>query len=169
MLQDTKKSFGFTLVELLVATAILGGIAAVSVQLLYNTVITRSSQYAIEDSVETIRGVTGLISSSIKSASSINIPNSTTIEIIGQPCRTIRLNTSTSQLEQALDNLASCTPPSTGFYSITSDQLEITSFDLSPVTNLPEVVNISIEGIHHGRLSDHPVSFKTSVVPRITL
>ena len=157
------------MVELIIAVAIIGGVIAVSTQLLYRVVTSRSQQYTLEDSVETIRLVTRTITSAITTSDSLSIPNSHTLTITSQPCQTFRFNSTGSFIEHATDTSANCTPPNSGFVTLTPDNLVVTSFDFSPVSTLPDVVNISLEGYYNHPFGQQPINISTTAVPRITL
>lgn len=170
MLPPTKKgNFGFTLVELLIATAILGGLAVVGVQLLWDTVTTRAKQSSLEGVQDNFRFVTSTLTRAIQDAKSIDIKSATAIEIMGEPCRTIRWNSVDKTIEQAIDDSPSCVPPTSGFVPLTKTEMSIQSLDFSPVGNLPKTVTIKIQGIYQDGLGEHPLNFQTTVAPRITL
>lgn len=164
-----KKNSGFSLIELLVATAILGSISIVGVQLLWDTLSTRSKQYSIEGSSDNFRLVITNVTKAIQSAKSVSIPNSSTIEITGTPCRTIKLNADNQAIEQAIDDSPSCMPPDSGFLPITKEEIDVQTIDFSPIGDLVEVVTIKFEGTYKDSLGEHPIYFNTSAAPRVTL
>ncbi|OGK61355.1 hypothetical protein A3G65_01305 [Candidatus Roizmanbacteria bacterium RIFCSPLOWO2_12_FULL_37_7b] len=170
MLRNTKSSQkGFTLVELLIAAGILSILSIVSVRLLWDTLSIRSTQYAIEYSSDDFRKAISTMTLAIQSATTITIPDSATLEISGEPCRTFKYNTTSKSLEQALDDSPTCEPPTSGFTQMTQNEIEITTFDFSPIGERPEIVKIDMEGSFSDSIGTHPFSFYTTVASRITL
>lgn len=173
-----KTSLGFSLIELLVATAILGSISLVGVQFLWDTLTTRSKQYSIEGSADNFRLLVSTLTKAIQSAKSVSVPESSKIEIksnievTDEPCRTIRLNSTDGVIEQAIDDsLPTCTPPddSQPFRPLTKEEINIQSLEFSPLGDSLQVVTIKIEGTYKDNLGEHPISFNTTVAPRTTL
>ncbi|MDP3998941.1 MAG: prepilin-type N-terminal cleavage/methylation domain-containing protein [bacterium] len=170
MLQHTdKNSQGFSLIEVLVAIAILAGLSFVSTQLLWDTVTTRSKQVSIEGSSDNLRFFTQTLTKSIQSAKSVSIPDTSTIKVTAQPCRTLRFNSSLQTIEQAVDDSASCVPPTAGFQTLTKDQITVTFFEVSPVGDFPQAVTIKLQGTFKDGLGEHPIDFITTVSPRMNL
>lgn len=167
LLRTNKENRGFTLIELLIATAILGGLAVVGTQLLWDTITTRAKQSSLEGAQDNFRLVASTLTRAIQSAKSVNVSNATTIEIRGEPCRTVRLTGIT--IEQAIDSSSSCLPPTSGFVPLTKTEMNIQSLDFSPIGSLPKTVTIKIGGIYKDGLGEHPLNFQTTVAPRITL
>jgi prepilin-type N-terminal cleavage/methylation domain-containing protein len=164
-----QKNYGFTLIELVVAVAIMAAISVVSIQLLWDTVAARSKQYQIEGSTENIRNIVTDITGYVKEAKSINIPDAQTIEITAEVCRTIRFNAVNFRLEMAIDNSVSCIPPTSGFGYITSQEIALSKFEFSPVGFLPESVNFVVEGIYEDSLGEHQFEYNTTIIPRVDL
>ncbi len=168
MLQHTKPK-GFTLIELLIAAAIIGSISILSVQSLWDVVSTRSKQYSLETSSDSVRLILNTISLAIQSGATINIPSSTVLQITGTPCRTLRYNSATFALEQAVTPGASCTPPTTGYSALTPANIKISSFSLSPTGPFPKFVSINIAGTYKDSLGSHTFSYTTTVTPRVSI
>lgn len=169
MSHNTNTQKGFTLVELLISIAILSGLAVVSTRLLWDTVSTRAKQYSIEQSSENFRLIISTVSNSIRSATTVEVPNAQTIEITGEPCRTFRYDATTQVLEQAIDSSPTCVPPTSGFESMIQEQIALSSFSFSPVETRPQSVIIETEGTYTDSLGSHPFSYSTTVTPRTTL
>ena len=169
MLPNINKNYGFTLVELLVAIGIIGIISVISTQLLWNTVTTRAKQESIEVSSENFRTFIKYLTNSIQEAGSINIPNSSTIEIKGKICRTIHLKA--DKIEEAQSFAANCLPPDTSasYLRVTPVGVELDTYTFSPTGLNPDSVTITIIGIYRDSLGEHPINFVTSVTPRITI
>lgn len=162
---------GFTLVELLVATAILGIISVIGVQLLWDTITTFSKQNSIEASSENLRTFIDNFTNDIQEAKSISVPNSNTIEITGNICRTIKYNPTQKWIEEAQDKSIPCTPPDSTalFIKVTQEEIVINRFEISPTGLLPETVFFQIEGFYKDSLGQHPIKFSSNVTPRVTL
>ena len=170
MSQNTRSNtLGFTLIEILVATVIVSTISIVSVKLLWDTISVRSKTYSIEDSSENFRFITSMLTNSIQSARNISTPDSSTIEIFGEPCQTFKLNASAHTIEHATDESASCTAPDSGFVQLTSDEITIDLFEVSPVGEQLQTVSIEIKGVYKDSIESHPFTYFTSVTSRITL
>lgn len=164
-----KESLGFSLIEILVAVAILAGLSVVGTQLLWDTLTTRAKQTSIESASDNLRLFTSTITKAIQSAKSISIPDFSTIKITGDPCLTIRFNSGNKTIEQAIDSSSSCVPPSGGFKAITKSEMIIQNLEFSPAGGLPQVVTIKIDGIYKDGLGEHPVNLTTTVASRISL
>lgn len=160
---------GFTLIELLVAMVIFSALSLVSVQILWNTVTTRSKQYSIENSAAAIRPIEATLTQSILSASGVNVASVTQIQITGSVCRTIQWNATNKSLEEATDTSASCVPPTTGFTPLTVTPVSITVFTISPTGTSPKVVTFSITGLYKDSLGSHAFQYNFSVAPRVAL
>ncbi|MFH1971261.1 MAG: prepilin-type N-terminal cleavage/methylation domain-containing protein [Patescibacteria group bacterium] len=171
MLHTIKNIKGFTLVELLVATAIIGVVAVIGVQILWDTLSLSSKQNSIESSSENFRIFISSFTNSIQEAKNISILNSNTIQITGDICKTIKLNTAKKWIEEAQDKSVPCTPPplTSSFNQITQDQILINKFELSPIGPLLNTVFVQIEGVFKDSLGEHPINFSSSVTPRVTL
>lgn len=167
-LRDSK---GFTLIELLMATAIMGAVSFVGVQLLYDTLSTRSRQYSIENSVGSIRPIISTISSAIQSAQSVMVVGSTQIKIVGNtdpttgaiPCLQFQYNAADKTIEQISDE-SDCTDPAT---RITPESIEITKFQFSPTPS--SIITINIAGLYKDNLGERPFNYSTSVVNRVSI
>jgi prepilin-type N-terminal cleavage/methylation domain-containing protein len=157
------------LIELLVAIGIIGIISVISTQLLWNTVTTRAKQESIEVSSENFRSFIKYLTNSIQEAKSINISNSSTIEIKGTVCRTIHLDA--HKIKEAQNTAANCTPPVplASDLPITPVGVDITTFTFSPTGLQPNNVTITIIGKYIDSMGEHPINFVTSVTPRITI
>lgn len=162
---------GFTLVELLVATAILGIISVIGVELLWDTLTTSSKQNSIEVSSENLRTFIDNFTNDIQQAKSISVPDKYTIEITGDTCRTIKHNAIQKWIEEAHDQSVPCVPPdSTAFFTkVTQEGVVIDKFEISPTGLLPGTVFFQIEGAYKDSLGEHPIKFRSSVTPRVTL
>lgn len=162
---------GNTLVELLVATAIIGTISVIGVNVLWDSIMARAKQNSIEGTSENFRVFLTTLTRSIHEAKSINIPDPTLIQITGNPCQTLRFNTTNKWLEEAVVADAVCTPPPPDavFERLTQDKINLTKFELSPTGFLPSFVTIKIEGIYQDGLGEHLFRFYSTVTPRVTL
>lgn len=174
-----RNSKGFSLIELLVATAILAGVSLVSVQLLWDTLSTRSKQYSIEGSTDNVRLLVSDLTKAIQGAKSVTIIDSWTIQIVGSPpnpCQTVILNDN-QQMVRAIDSNHPCSPPlpSTGSFSpmspeaiiITNKQSSLPFF--SPIGNFSNFITIKIKGVYQDSLGEHPFDYQTTVTPRVTI
>jgi prepilin-type N-terminal cleavage/methylation domain-containing protein len=170
MLHDIKKSRGFTLVELLVATAIIGIVATISTQLLWDTVTNRSKQDSIEVSSENMRVFINNLTNYIQEADSINIPNDATIEIKANTCRTIRYNSADHNIEEAKITSDGCNAPdSTAIFSpLTQQDITINSFGLLPTGPNPSILTLTIAGTYQDLGGEHPLNIVTTITPRVT-
>ncbi len=171
MSQHTNQK-GFTLVELLISTLIVAGLSVVSVNMLYTTLSSRAKQTSVETSTDSVRVLYTTLSSAVEAAKSITVVNSTTIQITGTPCRTIKYDNPTKALVQAIDTSALCTAPEVigpSYTGLTSNQIQILTFSLSPTGNAPSSVTISLTGTYKDSVTDHPFTYYTTVTPRITL
>jgi prepilin-type N-terminal cleavage/methylation domain-containing protein len=160
---------GFTLVELLVAIAIIGTISVVSVQLLYDIVSIRAKQQTIEDSSDSFRVVSRLITKSVIEARSIKIsPSGDSIEAIGEnTCQTIAYDAATLSIRYKSLEGTSCATDLTENEAITSQDFVITSFSLSPTGTNVKVILLEMEGHYKNSLGDHPIRYSTTISKRI--
>lgn len=167
----TKNIGGFSLVELLVATAIIGIISVIGVQLLWDTLTTFSKQNSIEASSENLRTFIDNFTNDIQEAKSISVPNSNTIEITGDICRTVKYNPTQKWIEEAYDRVVPCTPPDSSalFVKVTQEEILIDKFEILPVGLLPKTVFFQIEGFYRDSLGEHPIKFSSNITPRVTL
>lgn len=145
MLHDIKKNCGFTLVELLVAIAIIGIIATISTQLLWDTVTSRSKQDSIEVSSENMRTFIDNLTNYIQEANSITIPDSSTIKIKGDICRTIQYDSEKKKISEGIITTAGCEAPDMADIEITQEGIDITKFEFSPTGPHPSTVSLKIE------------------------
>lgn len=171
MLQNIEKNQGFSLIELLVAMAIMGGISLVSVRLLYDTLSTRSKQYSIERSTDSIRPIFSTISSAIQSAQSVSVISPTQIKILGNtdsvtgttPCFQFQHNSINKTIEQISDD-SNC---NTGVTKMTADNIIINQFQFSSINQ--GLITISVVGIYKDNMGEHSFNYSTSVVNRISI
>lgn len=175
-----KTNLGFTLVELLVAIVIFAGVSMVGVQLLWDTLSTRSKQTSIESSSDNFRLFVSTLTKAVQSARSVKVDPAdlskieitAKIDVTGEPCRTIKLNTTDQTIVQATDNtLPFCQPPddSASFSPLTKPEIKIQQLEFSSPGNSVQVVTIKIKGVYEDNLGDHPLDFQTTIMPRITL
>ncbi len=169
MLQPTKKlSRGFTLLELLVAVTIMGGIGIVAMQSLYSIFTVRSKQESLETTASSSRAVFTTITAAILQAAQIAIPSATSINVTGTPCRAIRYNSVSKIVEQALDLGSPCSPPTTGsFDSFTPAGVTINAFSVTKSAD--GAVTVSLSGTFKDVFGSHDFNYQTSVVPRVTI
>lgn len=158
---------GFTLVEILVATLVIAAISVVTTNLLFDTVTARSSQYAISGASDEVRLLIDDISKSVQEAGNVSIPDSNTLKIRADVCKSIRWDATNQKLEQATDNSATCVPPTTGFTQISSDNIEISSFVLSPIAAQTDTVNMQISGIYKSANGSHDFDYSTTIFARV--
>lgn len=164
-----KGELGFSIIEALVILAIFGTLSIIGMNLLVDTLATRSKQTSIEGASDNFRLFTSTITTAIQSARSISIPDSSTLKITGNPCRTVRLNLAAKSIEQAIDSSPSCLPPESGFAPVTKDEIIIQNLEFSPIGDLPKFVTIKIDGFYKDGLNRHPINFSTTITPRIAL
>ncbi len=167
--QDYKNILtGFSLVELLVAIAIIGIISVISVQGLYDIVSIRAKQQTIEDSSDSFRVISRLITKSVIEAERVSIPNSQEIRLVSDAsCQTIKYN-GTSSILYAKVSDPTCTPPIlTEDDAITSGDFVITSFSLSPTGNSVDIILLEMTGHYKNSLGDHPIKYTTTISKRI--
>lgn len=171
MLPSTKKkNLGFSLIEVLVAAAIFSGLSILGTQLLWDTLTSRAKQTSIEETADNVRLVVSTITKAIQSAKSVSVPDSVTLQITGEPCRTVKFNPTDKSIEEATDATSpSCTPPSNGFTRITKGEVVIQNLEFSPTGNLVQSVTIKVGGIYKDTLGEHPINFETTVASRIAL
>jgi len=153
------KPNGFTLIELIIAMAVFGALSLVSVQMLWDTLSSRSKQYSIENSASAIRPIITTLSRAISEASYIVIPDATHIEITGNPNRTIRLNG--TMLEESVDAGA--------YVSLTPQNISIGTVTIAPTGVQPKNISIFISGIYKDSLGAHTFQYTFSVSPRVAL
>jgi prepilin-type N-terminal cleavage/methylation domain-containing protein len=168
MLHSIEKSRGFTLVELLVATVIIGIIATISTQLLWDTVTNRSKQDSIEISSENMRTLVNNLTNYIQEADSIDITSPGEIKIKSDICRTYLFDSIEKNIKMAEDNSLPCEPPDPATSSITQKGVEIDNFTLSPTGTNPSVITLTIIGNYNDSLGEHPINIVTTITPRVT-
>lgn len=162
------KKNGFTLVELLIAIAIMGTITVAAVKSLYDILTIRAKEQTLEDSSESLRTLIQLVSISIQEAQYVSVVNSNEVRIVGpDSCKTIRFDSVAKVVTKSETLVIPCVPPTTDFKNITRDDFVITSFSFSPIQPRNLFVNMEIEGFYRNSLGDHPVSYQTSITPRI--
>ena len=160
---------GFTLLELIIAIAIIGSLSVVSLQSLWDTLSSRSKQYSLENSSSALRNVINTLTEAIVTGNQVNVVSSSVIKITGTTCRTIQYDNSTKSLVQATSDVPTCTPPTTGFVPLTPVNITITSFTFAPVGPFPNFVTIVITGFTQDSLGKHDFNYTTTVTPRITI
>lgn len=158
---------GFTLVELLVAVAILGIISTISVQMLYDGVTLRAKQYSLETSSESIRTFVKQISTSIIGSKNISISaDHSKIYITGEEvCETYAFADQTIKYSNMTGD--TCTPPESVVPYLLNEEITISDLSFFSEGDPPRVVNIYLEGVYKDSLGDHPIKYMTSVTPRI--
>lgn len=161
-------SQGFTLVELLVAIAIMGIISVVAVRSLYDIVSVRAKQQSIEISSDSFRTLTRLITKSVIESNNVDVPNNHELNITGNnSCETLRYDPSTASVLYAKVSMAPCTPPNSGFTTLTDPDLVINNFSLTPTGTDIKVVSVEIDGFYKNSLGDHPIKYSTTITPRL--
>ena len=166
--RGTKKDRnGFTLVELLVAVAILGIISTISVQMLYDGVTLRAKQYSLETSSESIRMFVKQISTAIIGSENISISEDhSKIDITREDdCETYAFADQTIKYSKTTGD--TCTPPDSVVPYLLNEEISISNLSFSSEGDPPRVVNIYLEGVYKDSLGDHPIKYMTSVTPRI--
>ena len=167
MLHNIKNVRGFTLVELLVAVAIVGIISIISVQSLYDAVSIRSKQYSIEDTSDNFRSMIKLITKEVMGGKNISIINSGEIKIKGDvSCVTITYVSGSGSVLYSRSTDTLCIPPT---LNISGRNIQISDFSLSPVSDLPRVVSLYIKGVYKNSLGDHPFEYQTTITPRVSI
>jgi prepilin-type N-terminal cleavage/methylation domain-containing protein len=164
----TKNKYsGFTLIEVLVAAAIIGVLSVVSIQLLFDTISVKSKQQTLETSSDNAYVVIEQIAKSVKEAKSINVTDSgAKIEIVGRlTCVNYRFNSVDNSVEKAVDSASVCIP--TAYSSISQSDFKITNLSFSPVGPLPSNISILLEGEVKGTMGEHPFSYQTNIYPRV--
>lgn len=169
MSANIKSKKGITLLEVLVAITIMIAVSFTAINLLFDTVTERAKQYAIQESGKTTRLVMKKIRDAVVYADLVTVDSSNELQVQGSPCTTIRYNLTDKSVEQATDNGASCTPPDSGFVSLTPGNIEINSLVFEPVGDNPKNISVEITGIYKDNMSDYQFSHQTSLTPRITL
>lgn len=168
MLPNTKG--GFSLLEVIIAVAIIAGLSIVSVQSLWDSISTRSKQYSLETSASVMRQTLSTMTQAIISSNQVSIDvSSTSIKITGSPCRTIQLNSVAHTIDQAVSAVPSCTPPTSGFSAMTPSNVTINSFTLNPTGSGVTTVTLTIAGVYKDSLGSHSFQYDTTVSQRTTL
>ena len=174
MYQDTNTKFyqklskGFTLVELLVASAIMGLVGIVAVQLLYDSVSYRAKQRTIEDASEDLRQIARIITSAVVESQNISVVSPHEIRVVSSSsCHTFRYDSADNSVKLAKDPNYPCAPPDTGFYDITSADMVVTDFNVYPVGDSVSFVTIEIEGEYKNSVDSHSVRHTITATPRI--
>lgn len=158
------------------AVAIFGGLSILGTQLLWDTLTSRARQTSNEDASDNVRLAVSTLTKAVQSAKSVSVPNPSTLQITGEPCRTVRLNSTDHSIEEAIDSTSPiCTPPSSGFARITKGGVVIQTYDgslpleFSPVGSSLQSVTIKVKGIYKDNFGENPINFETTVVPRVAL
>lgn len=157
---------GFTLVELLIAVTILGGLSVMGVRLVYDGLSYRSKQRGIEESSETVRALMSKITAPIQTATTIIIPSSTQLTVNGYTssggtyCTSIRLNGT------AVEATSAATGCNSGYIALHSSSIEINSLLFASDSGHLGVVNASISGQYKDSLGTHQFYDHTTVISR---
>lgn len=165
-IQNKKQFSGFTLVELLVSVAILGLIAVISVQSLYDSLSIRSKQQMIEESSDSVRLMIRLITTAVVQGKKVEVSSDgKQIKIVGELfCTTIKPDESEKAI---LLSTVPCDPPTAdNFENISGDNVEISTFIASPTGTDVDIVNLTIEGKSFDSMGEHKVKYQTSITPR---
>ncbi|MGD8744389.1 MAG: prepilin-type N-terminal cleavage/methylation domain-containing protein [Candidatus Woesebacteria bacterium] len=177
MLQDTKKYKGVTLVELLVAVAILGIVSVISVQGLWDIVTSRNKQYQLENSSDLFRSFLSSVSRDLVESSEVKVISTSDLRVKGaKSCRVIRHNSTDNSIEEFVDTTDGCEldcvddpvclSSKGGFRKVSNESYDITKLEFSPVVDFPDSIGISIEGTFEDNLGSHNIDYTTSVSPR---
>lgn len=160
------KNNGFTLVELLVAAAVIGILAVVSTQMLFDTVTLRAKQNAIETTSDFSYLALESIISSIKSAKNIEVKSGGAEIIItrSSDCLGFRFNNTDKTIEKT--QTLSCPPSS--YSKLTPEGVQINSLTFAPEGTSLANVYISVSGEIKDAFSAHPFNFETNVFPRLS-
>jgi prepilin-type N-terminal cleavage/methylation domain-containing protein len=170
MLHNTKTispiQGGFTLVEILIAITILGGLALIGVRLIYDSLSYRSKQRGIEESSEAVRALFSKITAPIQTATTIIIPSSTQLTVNGFTssggtyCASIRLN---GTAVEATNAASGC---NTGYIALHSPSIQINSLSFASDSGHIGVVNASISGQYKDSLGTHAFYDHTTIFSR---
>ncbi len=152
----------FTLIELLIAVAIVGVISVASVNLLFTTVLNRARQNSIQYASSDARNLIEIISKSIKQSTNVEASGSQ-LKITATTCRTLHLEG--NSVLMATISTPSCVPPSasSGDLKMTDVDTIITSF---VVAKIGDSISLLIAGNHKDAFGKHDFSYDTVITKR---
>lgn len=166
MLLNTKKNQGLTLIELLIATAIMAVISLSSVRLLWGTLATRAKQNSIETSSDSSRFLISTITEAIQSSQSIGISSpfssSITIGVGSTSCQIIFLNGTTVYSN---DN-PPCNPDTSIAKPMNQSEISLQTLKFTPQGTPPKAIKIEMSGFYKDSVTDHPFNYSTTVSVR---
>lgn len=162
---------GFTLIELMIAIAVMGVISIIAVRGLYDVVLMRAKQQTVEDTADSFRTITRTITKAVIESQNVYVPNNSEIRITGEKaCQTYKFDASQKAILFYEIFPGPCTPPdpaTSAAANITGNDIEITSLIFSPVNSASNVIVMQIEGVYKNSLGDHPIKYETTMTPRI--
>lgn len=160
---------GFTLVELIITIGLIVALSVSITSLLWDMVTTKSRHSAASTANAHIASLTHRFSRHIQSAKTIHLPDTTTVQLTDDTCRTYRYNALSKSIEVATDTTDPCTPPTSGFSQILPDSFILNSFQAVYADAGNTTLNLIFEGEVKDALTTHPFSFTTTVTQRSTL
>jgi prepilin-type N-terminal cleavage/methylation domain-containing protein len=165
MSQNTK---GFTLVELLVAIAIMSTIAVASTRLVFDAVSYRAKQYGVDESSEAVRSILSTLRQDVQSATGFPAVGST-LTVTGyksdgtQYCTTTKLN------GNYLESGKASTCGAIVFTRLHSDLVTITAFNAQKDSSHLNMLNITISGKYKDKLGEHLFTNHTALTSKAML